>query len=735
MRPSKLYIENFMCHEKSYIDFSEFNSALIVGKIENNELYSNGVGKTSIFKAIEYVLFNQADINLEKIIRDDTNFCQIVFDFFIEDNEYRVSRKRTKKGSTDLSLLQRTSNIGDEIEVYHTISNSPLFDKKFWKDISGRRAIDTEKELEKLIKINFKSFRGTVHFLQNDFSGLTTSTPEKRKAIFKDSLNLMVYSRLEKIAKDKANIIYKDLEKNKVLIESLGDVKGNLFELEKQHLLLSEQLLKNNSMLIDPTNNLLIANEKLLNITSSHKELENKSTLLLEKEKLILNDKINLENLIKEYYVKKASTIKIAKTLIEDIKNLKESLKILHEIDLSQIDVLNNKINEDKIKLAHFNIVIQNNILDYEELKIPIPDNDICKHCRQIMTDEHKKNCKHKILEDMKKCQNNISSSKKEVSCLNNEINICQQKLNTLIYSKRQLEEIINKISVKNKELNDKKNIHDEYCSLFDKFSGDLKVKENELLSITKELKDLSLSEDRSIQESIDIQKKNISDINLILLSINKEIAHLNASKAVVQYTIDQKMKDLIKLNNFENTLHELEKKYTIYPQVLQAFSSIGIPNLIIQNVLTDLQSNANDLLNQLKPGLQLSFFVEKIKDDGTEADTLGINYYINGKERYYEQLSGAMKLAVTFSLKLGLSFLLQDMIGTDIKFLLLDEIDQSLDKASVDAFADIVKFFQKDFTILIITHNDRLKDKFSHAILVEQDTNMVSRARVVNTW
>ena len=55
--------------------------------------------------------------------------------------------------------------------------------------------------------------------------------------------------------------------------------------------------------------------------------------------------------------------------------------------------------------------------------------------------------------------------------------------------------------------------------------------------------------------------------------------------------------------------------------------------------------------------------------------------------------------------------------------------------KVGVDAFADIVKFFQKDFIVLVITHNDRLKDKFSHAILVEQDMNMVSRAKVVSSW
>ena len=34
-----------MCHSFRFIDFAQFNSALIIGKIENNDLYSNGVGK------------------------------------------------------------------------------------------------------------------------------------------------------------------------------------------------------------------------------------------------------------------------------------------------------------------------------------------------------------------------------------------------------------------------------------------------------------------------------------------------------------------------------------------------------------------------------------------------------------------------------------------------------------------------------------------------------------------
>src|SRR6185436_11571292 len=569
----------------------------------------------------------------------------------------------------------------------------------------------------------------------NDFSGLTTSTPEKRKALFKDALNLIIYSKLEKIAKDKANVISKDLEKHKILIDSLGDVKTDINKLQQQCLLLEEQLDHNNKLLIDPTNQLNVINNNLSNLNSSYKDLENKYNILLEKEKSILSDKVRIENSITEYQNKKTIAIKTAKNIVDDIKNSKETLKSLSEIDLNQIEILNDKINELKQKITYYNIIIQNNIVEFEELKIPVPDESICKHCRQYMTDEHKKICKSKIIQDMDKCQQNISMAKKEISIFSNEVNILQQKLSALIRCKQQIEDINNKILSKNIDLQNKKNIHNEYSLLVNKFTEDLKIKESEYSLLKSELSNSSLLEAKFIQESINVQNQNMVKVQSCIASINKEIAHLNASKAVALYTIDEKTKDLLKIDFLRNKIQELEKKYSIYPQVLQAFSSTRIPNLIIQNVLDDLQAKANTLLSQLKPGLQLSFLIEKVKGDGTEADTLDIHYNVNGKERYYEQLSGAMKLAVTFSLKLGLSFLLQEMVGTDIKFLLLDEIDQSLDKASVDAFADIVKFFQKDFTILIITHNDRLKDKFSHAILVEQDVNMISRAKVVSNW
>jgi DNA repair exonuclease SbcCD ATPase subunit len=734
MKLSKLFIQNFMCHESSYIDFSQFSSALIVGKVDNNDNFSNGVGKSTIFKAIEYVLFNQADVNLEKIIRDDANSCKIIIDFIDNNQEYRLSRLRTKKGTTDVSLYKRNAVQGEDDVVYQK-DGLAVTDNKFWQDISSRRAADTEKDIAKLLKINFKSFRSTVHFMQNDFSGLATATPEKRKGILKEALNLAIYSKLEKIAKEKSNQLSKEIDKTKTILEHLKDPNQEIESLNNQLTSIDNNLkIKNESLEpINQENSNL--NSELTNLVSEYSVLESNFINLINKEKSLFQEKDKIESSIKDYSVKKTNMIKSANEVIADLKSLKEEQSKLQDLDFSLIDKNNELITAAKEIVSEHNVFIKNNLHKILELKEPLTTDSVCKHCRQPVSIEYRQECQSQINQQILDLENKVVESKSIINEKNIYANKLQQETNIFFISKQKLEKIFEKIIAKNQELIDKKALHSECITTFNALQQELKQKEEDIQKVQAEIAASSKSQGDKLKEKIQAQKNLIQESNNKISSLNKEITHLNSSKAVILHTLDQKKKDLTKKEELNSNLSKLDKQFSLYPSVLQAFSSTGIPNLFIQNVLDDLQVESNLLLEQLKPGLQLSFFIEKTKNDGTDADTLDILYYINGKERQYDQLSGAQKLAVTFSLKLGLSFLLQKMIGTNIQFLMLDEIDQSLDKAGVDAFADIVKFFQKDFTILVITHNDRLKDKFTNGILVEQDINMVSKAKVVSSW
>lgn len=738
MKIIRLYIKNFMCYNHAYIDFGEFSSALIVGKKENNDDVSNGVGKTTIFKAIEYAFFNHSDVNLENIIRDDEDLCSITVDFNVNDQDYRVTRTRTNKGVTDLTLFKRTASDGQDTEILHAIHGdnySPLSEKKFWEDISGRRSADTEKELAKLIKVNIKLFRIFVHFMQNDFSGLTTATPEKRKIILRDALNLVIYSKLEKIVKDKANTLSKEADKYITMIDALGNLDQFIVSLSEKLLITDSELAGSVLKLTDLEILQSDLTDKINILVAEHKNLEAKLASSLIKEQSLLAEKNRLEISVKEYTTKKSNVIKIAKDLILEIKNLEETQSKLVDIDFGQIDILTEQIISNREQVAQRKLSIKNDTARCEKLRKPIPKDGECEECRQVITDEHRKLCQGKLDAEHRELKVNLQNCSAIIDNLNNSIVSHQQNINSLVLSKQQLESVNTQVILKKTEIADKRILHEEYSSTLQKHTLNLEEKNKEIELITEELKNSSINEAKELQNKIQMERQNLNTIVGQISNLNKEISIVNNKKAVLQHDLKQKTDDKNKKVKYNLILKELENKLVMYPSVIQAYSSAGIPNLITQNILDDLQVESNALLNQIKPGIQLSFFVEKIKGDGTEADTLDINYLVNGKKRYYEQLSGAMKLAVTFSLKLGLSFILQKIIGVDIKLLLLDEIDQSLDKASIDAFTEIVKFFSNDFTILVITHNDRLKDKFNSAILVEQDINMVSTAKVVSSW
>jgi exonuclease SbcC len=741
MKLSKLYIVDFCCYQRAFIDFSGLNSLLIVGTSGENDNFSNGVGKSTIFKAIEFVLFNTYDVNLEHVVRDEMPFAHVVLDFLIGDQEYRLSRKRTRKGTTDLSLFLRNSVSGSDEQIYHQICpdglHIPMLDEKqqYWKNISGRRTQDTEKDLEKVLKINFKSFRGIVHFVQNDLSGLSTATPEKRKLLLKEVLNLGIYSSLEKITKEKIGEITREIDRCKIILDAASDLPAQIALLQASLPKTEEEIDQEKGNLAQKQQILEEESKIFGSLVSSYQEMLSKCSSLLSREKELVSAHADVNVQVSSYKEKKEQIIKSSKALISDIKNLSATAETL-KADFSQISILEADFSHLKDRQAKTNAVLILSQNSLQELQTPLPDQDICPHCRQVMSQEHKQSCQDKINQEIRLTKEKIKEHKDALIDIIDQIKKKQAAISDLTKQQKQLETIETQIAIKQNELSSKKVRHQEYQDLLVKFTNQAKEKEDQLLSVRQELSQSSLTEANKLQEKIEQQKKVISSLQSSLVELNKKLSHLNSTRAVLLHSLQEKLTEAAHQEQTKVRLSSLEEDFAIYPHVLQAFSSSGIPNLIIQTVLDELQDRSNTLLEQLKPGLQISFLVEKTKGDGSEDSTLDIEYFLHGKKRYYEQLSGAMKVSITFALKLGLSHLLQNMFGTDIKFLLLDELDQSLDKASIDAFADIVRHFQQEYTIMVITHNDRLKEKrsvFSHAIAVSQDVNMISTARIVS--
>lgn len=735
MQPIFLHIENFMCHEKSQIDFRDFLSALIVGRLDGNDLYSNGVGKSTIFKAIEFVLFNESKgLKLEKLVRDGQQKCRILLDFQSNGSVYRVCRVRTKKGASDLSLFERNSNEASGTDPHALLPEDPLF-KTFWNDISGRRTQDTEEDLCKIHKTNFQGFISAFHFAQDDYnSGLATATPSNRKKILKESLQLAVYTKLHKFAQDKSKSLYTELEKKKAVHASIGNPEIEIRLSEDKLSTIEPLLLEKEAELSLAQQNHNESRDSLTKLESSYSDVLSKTSALTKK-KSELSFKIEKSQAsVNDYSSKRKSVVGQAKSLKEEVASLKERHQHLESTDFSKIDDLKEKIDFKKSQTSKNLGLISSLTESLTELRIPMPKIGYCKHCRQVLSDEHRAECEKRTVQEIEDKENKILLLKKDNEENSKNIKSLSEELKSIEDLKKQLNDIAVQVKSKEKELFDKKAMFDDYNSFVEKFKKDIEDYSAELSQTENELIKYSEDEVLAIKSQISSQKSIVKDFESKLSEIQKDLSEKINQKAILNHTIAEKRRGIEKRVELSGEIASLELEYSIMPDIIESFGATGIPNLIIQNVLDELQNEANGILEQIKPGLQLNFSVQKTKNDGEIDDDLDIEYFLNGKPRDYAQLSGAQKLSVMFSLKIGVAFLLKKNIGVNISFLLLDEIDQALDKASVDAFAEIIKFFQKDFKILVITHNDRLKDKFSNYILVEQDLNGTSRSTMVRS-
>lgn len=735
MRLIYLYIENFMCFERTELDLTSFNAALIVGRLDNNDLFSNGVGKSTIFRAIEYVLFNQVrDLKLEELIRDDTAGCKVILDFELDGKIWRISRSRSTKGTSDLSLYERNSHNEDGLLPHSNLPKEKI--ATFWDQKSGRRANDTESDLAKLIKINSKGFTNSFYFAQHDFKGLASETASKRRAIFKESLPIGIYAKLEKLAREKASLLTKEIEKKRVTIGVIGDPDKDLKVLEKRWTELSGQIVTHLSSVNDQQG-VVDQVKKRVN------DLNGQEITLASQMKASITKKADAELRVKRAQtaidtttVSRKSVIEAAKTLGAELQAFKKKKDFYNDnYDFSVVETIKVSIElrKDKItNLAAEWVSVKNSLT---ELKIPMPDDAVCKHCRQELTDAHRRACKNSIDEEIKTKETLSLDLEAKLNVAKGELNKLTTELKQFEQAQRDLELLIQQISSKEKELTDKKVLYEDYSKILETQKAELDLAKSDLEEAIQELENSNQEALIKLQNEIKQEKSKVVQAELILSDLNKQLTKLNNEIAVVEHSKTEKKNAIKQKTELSEQLLKLEEEYSVYPDLLQAFSSTGIPNLIIQGLLDDLQTEANEILNQIKPGLQLEFSIEKTNSDGETDDDLDIKYFVNGRSRVWPQISGAMKVSVMFALKLGYAFLLYKTLGVDIKFLLLDEIDQPLDKAGTDALAEIIKHFAKDFTILVITHNDRLKDKFTHAIFVEQDQNMVSTAKVVTQW
>lgn len=718
MKPISLTISNFMNHRDSKIVFGSMKSALIVGKTKADDLVSNGVGKSTIFSAIEWVIYNKVHKKtLEKVVRDGQKRCLVEYEFELDNSTYKIHRTLSSKGTKNVYL-------------YELINGE-------WQSITQRTPSETEEKLQSIIKLSYKAFQYCVLFRQADLSGLvedeagTEISSKKRMEILKELFNIGRYSKKEDMTKKLAEPIKKEIDAKEASAKLLGtpeqDIKAINEEIENCVTQLGGKEKSKSEIEVALEEKRKSLQQLKSTLSSSDADIHDRVEdyhLRVKK----LNHSIKE---LGESHKKTLATIESQTTLLsgrrDKLNELNETLaakELESHRELVKISSDLKRVSDDEMKGTS---LIAKAESDYEHAKNSIPDSDHCPACKQSITSEYRHNFEEEIKKVLEKKQEDIDFYKKALTKCRAAKSKYQKELDTA----KEYESFMKTLRSSVKTAQDNISVYEENIKNAEveskRIERDLDAQTTQLQESIKHYNTLKELAERSdladLNTKIFSVSREIKIYEQSLESMRTEIQNLKTREGVLSERLKNRTKDKDRLDIISNELLALRKEYAIHQRVMNSFSYKGIPTLIVNTYLNELQLETNKTLQELRPDLEVQFDAE-----------LNFTFRRNGVEKDYQQLSYGQHVYVALSFKRALARVVQRRALVSINLMEFDEVDSAIDKAGVAALAAAIKRWQEEFTILVVTHNDSLKDKFSHAILVEEGDDG-STASVVTSW
>lgn len=299
-----LELNNFRSHKNTVLDFTKFDSAVVVGE--------NGVGKSSFAYGLGYCFWGDVeDTKNSDLIYTNALSMDVATRFMHDDgNIYRVVRGvkvsgvKKKTYTSFLSLLQQDPNGA----VQDRLGNSYI-------DVSGNSIVDTTKRISALLGgLTFKTAIYSNFDLQGQSALFMQASSAERRKLFEDILNLSAYEKLEKKARAKAkeakialqaldiddtkeselNLKIKNLDEQTITLKQQGtDLQEIIDEISKRKHAL-ELIVKNGTSDVDKKKAPLEEDlqKQMAQIEEAENKLQSYAKILANKEDIVANNEL-----------------------------------------------------------------------------------------------------------------------------------------------------------------------------------------------------------------------------------------------------------------------------------------------------------------------------------------------------------------------------------------------------------------------------------------------------------
>jgi DNA repair protein SbcC/Rad50 len=291
---------------------------------------------------------------------------------------------------------------------------------------------------------------------------------------------------------------------------------------------------------------------------------------------------------------------------------------------------------------------------------------------------------------------------------------------------------------------NELRGVEEEYSNLKSakevskQIAGEIENLETEISARKKETDQLEHEYETaaSALKAAEAQSPNLDEAERELFRLRAEENRVRGELGGAKQRVDILKDQRVRKANFEQERVDLQRQIAQHKTLERAFGKDGVPALLIEQALPQIEDKANDLLDRLSGGQMFIEFVtqETYKDEKRKdlKETLDIKIKDGAGTRAYEMYSGGEAFRVNFAVRLALSEILAQRKGARLQTLVIDEGFGSQDALGRQRLIEAINLVRNDFAkILVITHLDELKDAFPTRIEVEK-TDRGSTIRVI---
>jgi exonuclease SbcC len=338
----------------------------------------------------------------------------------------------------------------------------------------------------------------------------------------------------------------------------------------------------------------------------------------------------------------------------------------------------------------------------------------LCPTCGQPLTEEHREELVNELQldvesrrEQFKKNRDRIIELEAKIGILDQELAITSQSLSERGELERRVGELENALSHAD-EATDRV---DNLGTTIDRWNAELK-------SDRKKRSDIERLAEKG---EVELKAAAISKGELEKLRLEKRLADEKVGGA------RQRLSALDSLA--EQSQNLLDKRgmeadnLGIYEDLQLAFSKRGVPAMIIETAVPELERSANELLSRMTDG-RMTVRIETQREikSGDLREALDIIISDELGTRPYDLYSGGESFRINFAIRIALSRLLARRAGAQLRSLFIDEGFGSQDARGREQLVAAINSIQDDFDlVLVITHIDEMKDVFPARIEVEK--------------